>query len=183
MINILNLKRKKKSEDKLKLGYEDIYSGIESIKNKLLNEDKINHDHFVGAIDIVKSPLKESQLAEHSEQDVINPDSISLVENQPPFNLTDLGNELLDFSGAKGFIDEQRINIFNKLEHLQKKSNIEIEKELAELLNSKIDTDQFESINDFIQKNMSFRGIPINLYSILDIMTISLRITFKDQYK
>lgn len=125
-----------------------------------------------GALEAIRKSITKIELY------LVSKDTSAMkLFSQPasPMILNPLGEEILNNSGSKTYIDNNIEDLIQKIKNLNPKSELDVENFSKRVLLDKFDTDDFISIRDFIYNTPIHKGVTLNQATIITITGIYLR--------
>jgi len=103
-------------------------------------------------------------------------------EATSPITLNSLGEEILNNSGGKTYIDNNREYLIQKIKDFNPKSELDVENFSKRVLLDKFDTDDFISIRNFIYNTPIYKKVTLNQATIITISGVYLRGKYFEKY-
>ncbi len=99
-----------------------------------------------------------------------------------PITLNNIGEEILNNSGGKIYIDNNIEHLIQKIRNLNPKSELDVENFSKRVLLDKFDTDDFISIRNFMYNTPIHKKVTLNQATIITIIGIYLRSKYLEKY-
>ncbi len=106
----------------------------------------------------------------------------ALVQSHSPKTLTEIGNSLLTECGGRKFVDENQDVLLGDIINGAPVSPLDVEKLAIEVLLKFSESPGFIQIKDFIYNNPSYKEVSVQLYSIINIMSVYLRDKYFERF-
>lgn len=99
-----------------------------------------------------------------------------------PIDLTDVGEKLLEESGAKDVVDKQYHKLSQMLDSKEPQTAFDVQEYAGKVIAELDDTDAFIPIKRFIYNNPEFHGRTLTIMNVEQVMAIYLRNKYLAQH-
>lgn len=105
------------------------------------------------------------------------------IKSKSPSQMTDLGKQLLEESGAKNIIDIEYAELKRMISQENLKTAYDIQFYVSKLIGSKENEDSMIPLKDFAYKNPIFKGRPLKFTHIQAVMVVYLRDKYLEEHQ
>jgi len=101
--------------------------------------------------------------------------AMAVINSGSPMELTDLGQDLLNASGGKEFVESHLDGLLQLIEKDSPKTGLDVENAAKGIIVDVSDNSDFRQIKNFIYNNPSYKDIDVSLATLATVIGIFLR--------
>jgi hypothetical protein len=145
---------------------------------KTHNEDMGSIKPLLNSIDCNVRILHNFLRSKHANDPMLD----AIITSKSPLALTELGMELLEESMAKNNIERYLSNYIADIELLNPKTGLDVDAIGQDLFWKKSETEEFNSIKNFVYHHPKYKDISLDLATIIFVMSIYLRQKYYEKH-